>query len=156
MVATPRANVPRMVKVKSPVGDPRDSLGYLLVRASDQARKTWEQSLAEYDVRARSFSILAMLQHEPGLSSAELARRTMITPQSMSEALKSLAIAGLVAVTDETPGRSNRLEVTGRGRRLLRRSSPAVQAANESMFGLLNSQERDQLRRLLEKLVRDA
>ena len=67
--------------------DPDAQLGYVLVRCAEKMARAWHEALREHGVNPRQFSMLALLAHDPGLSQAELARRVMVTPQSMSESL---------------------------------------------------------------------
>ena len=134
--------------------DPEQVLGYLLARASDHVGRRWDAALRGHDINPRQFSVLAWLAFAPGLSSAELARRVMITPQSMSEMLATLESLGLVVRTSEsTPGKAIALEITALGRRLLDKAMPLVHQANEGSFGHLSSRERQTFRTLLLKIL---
>lgn len=133
--------------------DPDQQLGYLLVRAADQVARPWQAALKSARINPRQFSMLASLARDPGMSQAELARRVMITPQSVSESLARLVDAGLVARTDESPGRSAALELTASGRRLLARAYPIVERSNQESFAALSERERSELGRILSKLL---
>jgi DNA-binding MarR family transcriptional regulator len=133
--------------------DPDAQLGYLLVRAADQLTKTWNAAMRAQGINPRQFSMLATLAHDPGISQGELARRVLVTPQSMSESLASLIAAGWVDRVDAAPGHPAQLRVSATGRRLLGRAYPVVEATNRDGFAALTSKERQELLRILGKLV---
>jgi DNA-binding MarR family transcriptional regulator len=137
------------------VGEPAQSLGYLLARAAKLIQMRWDGFLRQQGINAGQFGALAFLARSPGLSGAELARRSMVTPQSMSDSLRRLTESGLVAATSSAPGCSSRLEVTPKGRQLLRRLAPAVRELEATAFEQLTDKERVLLAKLLGKLVPD-
>ena len=133
--------------------DPDEQLGYLLVRAADQASRRWHAALNAHGVNPRQFSVLALLARDPGLSQAELARRVLITPQSMSESLAGLLRAGLIVRQPVEPGLPAQVGLTPAGRELLATAYPVIGSTDRATFAALTSSERDELRRLLRKLV---
>jgi len=133
--------------------DPDEQLGYLLVRAADQASRRWHAALRAHGVNPRQFSVLAMLARDPGLSQAELARRVLVTPQSMSESLAGLVRAGLIAREPPEPGLPAQVSLTEAGRDLLAAAYPVIGSVDRATFAALTGRERDDLRRLLRKLI---
>jgi DNA-binding MarR family transcriptional regulator len=133
--------------------DPESQLGYLLVRGADQVNRPWHAALREHGINPRQFSVLATLAHDPGISQAELARRVLITPQSMSESLAGLVATGLIARGVMEPGRPARLELTDAGRELLAKAYPVVETFNRTGFAALTAAERAELARILRKLL---
>lgn len=133
---------------------PRRFLGYLLVRAAHAVARPWEEALRAHGINPRQFSALALLADESGLSSAQLARLLMVTPQSMSESLASLLEAGLVARLEvPSPGRPVGLAITAAGRRLLERAYPVVAETNEQSFAALTASEKKTLAALLTRVL---
>lgn len=133
--------------------DPESQLGYLLVRAADHVSRPWATALRAHGINPRQFSMLAWLAQAPGLSQAELARRVMVTPQSMSESLTALMDAGWIARRALERGHAAELQLTPQGRRLLTKAYPVVLATNRESFAGLTSAERAELARLLHKLI---
>lgn len=133
--------------------DPEEQLGYVLVRAADQVSRTWLAALREHGINPRQFSVLAILVREPASSQAELARRVLVTPQSMSEAIASLIDAGLLRRKESAPGRTAVLELTSAAKALLARAYPVVEESEREAFAVLTVAERKVLGRLLRKLV---
>jgi len=133
--------------------DPDAQLGYLVACVAHDVSRAWYAALRRHRINPRQFSVLASLAREPTLSQAELARRVMITPQSMSDSIASLVDAGLLARGEVGPGRAARLELAGPGRDILRRAYPVVEAINDASFAALSPSERKTLGELLRKLL---
>jgi len=136
--------------------DPNSQLGYLLVRAARKVSQSWLKAVSGHGINPRQFSTLAILVREPSLSQGELARRVMVTPQSMSESLAGLLAARLLTREEGGPGRAARLEVTAEGKALLRKAYPVVKAADDACFTSLSSSERKALSVLLRRLLDEA
>ena len=97
---------------------------------------------------------LEVLGQQPGLSAAELARRTFVTRQSMQGVLQGLAARGLLSRPAAAPqGRALPTELTADGRALLRRASRAVAEVERRMLDGLPAESQ---RRLHADLVRCA
>lgn len=141
-----------MRKTFSPL-DPEAQLGYVLVRVADRISRGWHASLRAEGINPRQFSMLACLARDPGLSQGELARRVMITPQSVSESLAALVDAGLCTRGEMEAGRPAHLRLTAAGKRSLLKAYPIVEASNRESFEALTSAERADLARLLGKLM---
>lgn len=136
--------------------DPDAQLGYLLVVSADRMSRAWHAALRAQGINPRQFSMLATIAHDPGISQAELARRVMITPQSLSESIARLIDAGLIARATADPGRSAGLALTDGGRSLLSEAYPVVETFNRDSFAELTAAERAELARLLTKSMKPA
>jgi len=91
-----------------------------------------------------------VLRAEDGLSNAQLARRSLVTPQSMSEVLALLVEQGYVLRRAEPDhGRVIRTELTKAGQRALDRCDRAVDAVERELLRDLDAGERAGLRDLL-------
>ena len=98
--------------------------------------------LAEIGLSVREYTAMSVLAARPGLSNAQLARRSLVTPQSMIEILGRLESRGLVArEVDPRHARILRTMLTAKGRELLEIADPAVAAVQEQM--LADVPERD-------------
>jgi DNA-binding MarR family transcriptional regulator len=133
--------------------DPDAQLGYLVVRVADRMSRSWYAALRAHGINPRQFSVLGLLARDPDLSQAELARRVLVTPQSMSESLTGLLRAGLVERDEAGSGQAARVRLTGAGRELLGRAYPVVRSLEGDNFGALTADERADLGRLLRKLL---
>jgi len=133
--------------------DPDAQLGYLLVRAAHEVSRSWLAAVRRHGINPTQFGTLAILAREPASSQGELARRVMVTPQSMSDSIGALVSAGLLVRHAVERGRTARLEVTAEGKAVLRRAYPVVEAANDACFTMLSSSQRRNLKALLGKVL---
>jgi DNA-binding MarR family transcriptional regulator len=102
-----------------------------------------------------AYTALSVLRAQDGLSNAQLARRSLVTPQSMSEVLALLVEQGYVRRRAEPGhGRVIRSELTASGKRALARCDRAVDAVERAMFGDLDSDDIDTLRDVLLRCAR--
>jgi DNA-binding MarR family transcriptional regulator len=112
------------------------SLVYVIGRLNHGIRKEMRRDLAEWELSVPEFTALSILKRRSGLSNAQLARRTMVTPQSMIEILAGLESRGLVERTvDPNHGRILRSELTADGDRVV---SAALLKINEIQEQLLD------------------
>ncbi len=113
------------------------------------ARRFWS-AFTEAGLGPTQFGVLAALAATPGLGQAELARRTLVSAQSIGELIASLEERGLVE-RGPNPGRGRRRPValTETGRRTLRRIAPAIQEINAPESLGLSAAEATELNRLL-------
>ena len=128
---------------------------WTLIRAYLVKVPQFVQALQEVGLTPTQFGVLVQLDNTPGLSQAGLARRALMTPQSMGELLVSLERLGLVS-RGPRPGRGHPIPVTltGAGREALTRASPLVDAIDTAAAFGLTPAEKDTLNTLLHKVVR--
>jgi DNA-binding MarR family transcriptional regulator len=130
-------------------------LSWTLVRAHLVRIPLFFQALQPLDLTPTHFGVLVQLSNTPGLSQARLARRALMTPQSMGELLLPLERAGLVARGERTGrGRPIPVSLTEAGRRLLEEATPLVDAIDTAASFGLTAAEKAQLNALLHKVVR--
>jgi DNA-binding MarR family transcriptional regulator len=110
-------------------GVPRDvSLVYAVGRVNQGIRRELRRRLTEWDLSVPELTALSILDRRPGLSNAQLARRTMVTPQSMIEILAVLESRGLVRRTvDPDHARILRAQLTREGTSVLTAAASAIQ-----------------------------
>ena len=95
-------------------------LGYLLRQANVAFRARLERALADLHVTQPQFVVLTMIGAYPGLSNADLARASLLTPQTLSVIVANLRKAGLVAAQPHPiHGRIVQLGLTPSGERTL-------------------------------------
>lgn len=129
-----------------------DRVGYELKRVQHALRIEMDEALRELGVTTPQYAALSVLAEEPGLSNAELARRSFVTPQTMNQILARLEAAGLV-VRQPHPehGRVLQAHLTERGKKLHRKCTKRVDAIEERMVGELSEDEYWALLHLLRK-----
>lgn len=128
---------------RSPV-QPRVS--YLIGRLHRTLRKALDESIHEHGLTAAQYAALSILAQQPGLSNAQLARRSFMSAQSANQTLHALHEAGFVRrKPDPDHGRISTTELTARGRTVLQACDRVVGATERTMLARLGSDERRQL-----------
>ena len=131
-------------------GQPEGSVGYELKRAQHALRLRMDDVLRPVGLTTPQYAALAALAEAPGLSNAQLARHSFVTPQTMNQILKGLETAGLVRREGHPEhGRVLHAYLTGEGERLREECAGKVAAVEKRMVAGLSSQEQ---RVLLEAL----
>lgn len=127
-----------------------ERLGYELKRAQQALRASMDQALEELGLTTPQYAALAALEDTPGVSSAELARRSFVTPQTMHAIVAGLERRGLLTRA-AIPGRGRLLaaELSEDGRHVVDRAHGVVRAIEERMSAGLSQAERQQLLTLL-------
>jgi DNA-binding MarR family transcriptional regulator len=98
------------------------------------------------------FAVIAKIGASEGIAQQELAGSLSVTQGNASQLLAKLEAGGLVI--RQQAGRSNRLFLSERGRRLYEEVVPAHEARISEQFAVLSASERNQLLGLLQKLDR--
>jgi len=135
---------------------PDGRVGYLLRQANQAFRAAAQADLAPLGLTFPQYSVLSVADAEPGLSGAELARDSMLTPQTTNEIITLLAAAGLLERrSDAGDKRLRRMAVTAAGRDLLSRARPAVHAVEQRMTSSLSAADQAALRGWLTDCARN-
>ncbi|MFK4507746.1 MarR family transcriptional regulator [Bradyrhizobium daqingense] len=96
-------------------------LGYLLRQAHAAVRLKMERTLTDLAVTSPQFAVLTMLNAYPGLSGADVARLTFLTPQTVGVIIRNLARDGAITMTPHpVHGRIQQWTLTPRGATLLK------------------------------------
>ena len=124
--------------------EPRVS--YVVARLERALRREISERVQPYGMTVPQYTTLSVLRSRSGLSNAQLARRSYITPQTMSEVIVALEEKKLVERAPD-PGhrRILRIKVTAKGRRLLARCDTALEELEEQMLSELSEEERSRL-----------
>ncbi|KAB2967875.1 MarR family transcriptional regulator [Zoogloea sp.] len=131
-------------------------VGYLLRQAAAAYRLRMERALADLGVTPPQFSVLTMLVAYPGLSGADLARLSLLTPQTVSLIIANLERSeAIVRRPHPTHGRVRVIDVTAAGRLLLDRCKERVRATERGLLDGLPADEERVIRRWLVKIARE-
>jgi DNA-binding MarR family transcriptional regulator len=135
-------------------GEPR--ISYVVARLERALRHAINERVREHGLTTLQYTTLSVLgRRRGGLSNAQLARRSYMTPQSMSEVIEALERAELI---ERAPHPNHRrvlpATLTAKGRRVLARCDDAVAAMEEEMMRDLGSAERRALLAALKSCVR--
>jgi DNA-binding MarR family transcriptional regulator len=132
---------------------PEGHLGYLLRQAGVALRGAMDRVLAELGITTPQFSVLTMIAAYPGLSGADLARLTFLTPQTINVIVRNLERDGAIAKTAHaTHGRILRLQATAKGQSLLKRCRTRVAEIEAEMTRPLDREAERAVRRWLAEL----
>ncbi len=127
-------------------------LSYVIGRLDRVLRRRLSAAVEPVGLTLPAYTALSVLRAQEGLSNARLARRSLVTPQSMSEVLTLLVDQGYVRRSAEPGhGRIIRIELTAAGSRVLKRCDRAVDEVEREMLGDLDA---DDVAGLRETLIR--
>lgn len=124
------------------------SFPYVVGRVNQGIRRAMRVRLEQWSLSVQEYTTLSVLAGRPGLSNAQLARRALVTPQSMSEILAKLERRRLVS-RDADPGHALilRAQLTEDGARLLAAAEPEIRAIEaEALAGVSASDRAGALR----------
>jgi DNA-binding MarR family transcriptional regulator len=145
LTSTPgRPEPPGRPGSSEPPGLPRPeaNFGYLFRLAHQRFRALLESGLEDQGLSAQEYGILSVFETRPELSTAELARVSQVTRQTMHAAVRSLEAAGLI----ERRARNQRvvlLRLTARGReRLATATSQVRRVEHAALAGLSPADQR--------------
>lgn len=134
--------------------DAEQPLGYLLHRLATSLRaEVTTGALEPLGLTFPQYLCMRILSKSPGRSNAELARDVMVSPQAMNIVVRGLQDRGLVTrPASVDSGRSLPAELTKSGITLLKRTDPAIRAAEKRALAPLCEGDQRDLRRLLATL----
>ncbi len=128
-------------------------VGYALRRAQLKVFQHLVGNLAEHDLRPAQFTALVIIDNEPGLMQADLARQLAIEPPQLVPLLNKLESRGLAQrVRGVQDKRAYGVFLTKAGIALLGQLKAIAVASDEAATAALDDDERNQLLRLLHKV----
>jgi DNA-binding MarR family transcriptional regulator len=134
---------------------PEEQIGYLLKRLMHQFRHQVDERLRRNsDVSFAHLVTLDQLQQEPGIAGARLARRLLVTAQTMTGLLRRLESDGAIERRpDPHNRRADRWYLLPAGVERLNAARSAGAPVMTQMLSLLKAQEVTELRGYLERCV---
>ncbi|MFJ8187081.1 MarR family winged helix-turn-helix transcriptional regulator [Streptomyces sp. NPDC096105] len=118
-----------------PARDVTEHVGYRLKRTSAALRSAMDKALREHGLTVPQYSCLELLDEQPGLSNAALARGTFVTRQSANVVLRGLRDGGLITrPASAEHGRALPVHLTPAGQERLRAARGAVYAIEQRMI----------------------
>ena len=130
------------------------SLIYIVGRVTQGIKTQMRSALAAWDLSISEYTTLSVLRNRPGLSNAQLARRAMITPQSMIEVLAKLERRELVhREVDPDHQRILRAQLTRSGEALLEEADPEIDGIQDRMLSGVPVRERQIALRVLTRAM---
>jgi DNA-binding MarR family transcriptional regulator len=139
---------------RSEADDAHARVSYVIARLDRAIRREITDMVTPHGLTATQYTALSVLRMGKGLSNAQLARRSYVTPQSMIEMLGTLEAKGLVVRTPAPDhGRILRTELTAKGRRLLARCDDAINRMEVEMTRELSPEQLDAFEQMLRSCV---
>jgi DNA-binding MarR family transcriptional regulator len=129
-----------------------EAIGYLLKTAQQSLRTALDAALRDLGVTTPQYAVLGLLEGQPGLSGAELARRAFVTPQTMNRIVANLEAAGFVERAPHPElGRVLQARLSEPGRAVLAQCRQRVDQVETRMVAELTPSERRKLADLLQR-----
>ena len=149
----------RKIRLPGPAEGKRGESGhvaYLLRQASAAVRLKLDRAFTEFGITPPQFSALTMIAAYPPLSGADLARLTLLTPQTVNVIVRNLVKRGAVRTEpDPVHGRILRLQITPNGRRLLGKCKSAATLVEVQLTAGLPRAAENTIRTWLAHIARD-
>ena len=121
-------------------------LSYVIGRLDRLVRRRLNEALRHHGLTLSEYTALSVIRARSGLSNAQLARRSLITPQSMNEVLAALSERALITRSpDPAHGRIMRTELTRAGTSVLVLCDRAADELEAEMLHGLGAAERASL-----------
>lgn len=126
------------------------TLLYVMKQVELATRAHLDDMFRPIGLTALQYTALTVLERHPNLSSAQLARNSFVTAQSMADMITALEERKLI-VRHRDPDDRRRLvlALTANGRKLLSRHRGKVVALEEQMLDGISGTQRRELRRIL-------
>ena len=123
-------------------------VGYLLRQAANAYETHLARALYDLDVTPPQFSVITMVAAYPGLSNADIARLSFLTPQTVGVIVGNLIKANIVSRHPHAVhGRIQQLELTDSGRRLLTKAKERVSAVESELMHGVGADDAQTLKR---------
>ena len=118
-------------------------ISYVIARVERALRTAINDRVKPYGLTTLQYTTLSVLGARGGLSNAQLARRTYVTPQAMSEVVAALEAKGLIERSQHPSHRRiYPATLTDRGRTVLADCDRTVDELERQMLRDLSPQER--------------
>lgn len=130
--------------------EPTPSLLYAVKRLELIIRAHLDEMLTHSGVTTLQYTALTVLEHRDGISAAQLARDSFVTPQAMADMLRALEQRRLISRSANPASRRERLVyLTLEGRQLLADYASSAESIAQQMISSLTPHEAAVFRRSL-------
>jgi DNA-binding MarR family transcriptional regulator len=127
---------------------------YLLRRVADAAGRMANAHLAPLDLDTRHYTMLAVLAVGGGSSQRTIADTLGLDRATIVALVDTLESQGLARrLRSKEDRRANAVELTPKGRRVLKRADRMMDACEATFIRVLSVEEREQLTSMLERLL---
>lgn len=127
--------------------------GFLLARAGLRGKELLNERLRPFGIHVRHYAVLAMLMETPAAQVA-MADRLCIDRTSMVSLLDELEAGGMVRrTTNPQDRRMHVVQITERGQEIVEAGERCARETESELMEPLTGEEREELHRLLLKLM---
>ncbi|MDH2435841.1 MarR family transcriptional regulator [Pokkaliibacter sp. MBI-7] len=152
-----KKNVTEAVADDSLSTEGRKPLGvsYLIGRLDRALNRHIRQAIAPLGLTIGQYTALSVFSTRGQLSNAQLAERTMVSPQAANELIKGMEARGWIErQPDPNHGRIIQISLTAEGHALLTQCDDAIAELEAQMLEELSEDEQGTLQKQLRNLVR--
>jgi DNA-binding MarR family transcriptional regulator len=137
-------------KTRPAPAHPPQKIAYLVGWLDRVLRRRIADAIAPYGLTVSQYTALSVLSARGALSNAQLAERSLTSPQAASEMVKAMEEHGfLLREPHPSHGRIVHLKLTARGAALLSQCDAALEEVEAELLRELSPGERGELKRLL-------
>lgn len=130
-------------------------LAYLVGRLDHVLGKRLRDCCAPAGVTVPQYTALSVFRAQGALSNAQLATRTMVSPQSANEMVKQMEVKGWIERSpDPSHGRIIQIQLTRAGHAILAQCDGKVRQVELQMFPDMTTEQRAQIHTALRAAVR--
>ena len=137
-------------------GDSEGTILWLMKHGFARQRRNVEEAMRANGVTATQAGVLTQLRQSPGLSSSDIARRLILTPQAVMAAVAPLEKLALIERADDpTHGRIRRCFLTDEGERVAKACEAAAGEVEENLLASFDITQRREFAELLALYIRE-
>jgi len=130
-------------------------LSYIVARLERAMRRAINERVQPYDLTTLQYTTMSVLGRRGSLSNAQLARRSYMSPQAMSEVIEALEQRGLIERSRHPHHRRvYPVGLTAKGRKVLAACETAIDELEAEIFGGIDDAGKQCLRDGLVSAVR--
>lgn len=135
--------------------DLQQVLGYQMAQASITTTRVFMEAVGRpFDLRPVEYTMLALIQKNPGGSAAQLAKALAVTAPNITMWVDRLEARQLVQrLRSETDRRTQRLQLTAKASKLMDQATARLLAGERQALDILSAAERAYLVELLQKVA---
>ncbi|QEM82234.1 MarR family winged helix-turn-helix transcriptional regulator [Halomonas binhaiensis] len=130
-------------------------VAYLIGRLDRTLRRHISEAVYPLGLTMQQYTALSVLARRSPLSNAQLAEKSLVSPQAANEMVKAMEAKALVTRTpDPHHGRIVLIDMTGEGQRLLEEADHAVATLEACMLEGLSSAQQSAFQRHLKSALK--
>jgi DNA-binding MarR family transcriptional regulator len=142
--------------VVSPSTAPDETILWLMKHAFVRQRRHVEEAMRANGITATQAGVITQLRNSPGLSSSDMARRLVLTPQAVMAAVGSLEKLSLLKRADDpNHGRIRQCFLTAEGERVADACEAAAHEVEEKLLAPFDDTQRQSFAELLALFARE-